>query len=211
MTADGRAHRAGLDQLATTVQEAVDLAGLPDIVSVTQTERGLVITRLDRRPAVRARVGAVAAGGADVLAVLTPALGGFNNKVLVEGHTDKRPLQAGRLRQLGPLGRPRGRRGQAFRDQFGLDPLRLSAAGYGEMRPVAEGDDESSFAKNRRVEIVVLAAIDSGRHCDRRRCDRRHCDRRHRDRRRDRAAVSEPPGVEPEVGVDPLVPAPAGG
>ena len=34
---------------------------------------------------------------------------------------------------------------------------RVSAAGYADTRPIAEGGDRDALAKNRRVEIVVLA------------------------------------------------------
>ena len=32
----------------------------------------------------------------------------------------------------------------------------MAATGYGDQHPVAEGDDEASFARNRRVQIVVV-------------------------------------------------------
>lgn len=157
LTSTGELTSAGLEALATTVQEAAAMAGLPDIITVNETDRGLVITVSTDELLFESGSAAVAPDGAAVLAVIAPALGGFNNKVLVEGHTDKRPLRRAGYdnwdlsvdRAVAVV--------KLFRDQLGLDPLRLSAAGYGEMRPIAEGDDEASLAMNRRVEIVVLA------------------------------------------------------
>ena len=157
LTSTGDLTSAGLEALATTVQEAAAMAGLPDIITVNETDRGLVITVSTDELLFESGSAAVAPDGAAVLAVIAPALGGFNNKVLVEGHTDKRPLRRTGYdnwdlsvdRAVAVV--------KLFRDQLGLDPLRLSAAGYGEMRPIAEGDDEASLAMNRRVEIVVLA------------------------------------------------------
>ncbi len=40
--------------------------------------------------------------------------------------------------------------------QRGVDPERLSARGYGLMRPLAVGLDAESRAINRRVEFVIL-------------------------------------------------------
>jgi len=49
------------------------------------------------------------------------------------------------------------RRAQAVVDglvALGVDPARLSAAGFGEGRPIASNDDENGRAMNRRVEVV---------------------------------------------------------
>ncbi|WP_233561186.1 OmpA family protein [Sorangium cellulosum] len=39
----------------------------------------------------------------------------------------------------------------------GIPPQRLSAAGYGEFAPVVSNAAEAGRAKNRRIEIVLLA------------------------------------------------------
>lgn len=38
--------------------------------------------------------------------------------------------------------------------EFGAPSERIDVVGYGEDRPAIEGDDESAFSKNRRVEII---------------------------------------------------------
>jgi chemotaxis protein MotB len=47
---------------------------------------------------------------------------------------------------------------KVLRDDFGFDSTRLAATGYGDQHPIAEGDDEASLARNRRVELVIVAA-----------------------------------------------------
>lgn len=158
MTADGQLTGAGLNQLAETVQEAIDLSGLKDTVTVTQTDQGLVISLSTDDILFESGSASILSSGVDVLSVLTPALNGFNNHILVAGHTDKRPLKRAGYdnwdlsvdRAISVV--------KLLRDRFGLSSDRLSATGYGENRPIAEGDDPASLAKNRRVEIVVLAA-----------------------------------------------------
>jgi chemotaxis protein MotB len=46
---------------------------------------------------------------------------------------------------------------KVMRDQFGVAPTRLSAVGYADQRPLETGADDASLARNRRVEIVVVA------------------------------------------------------
>ena len=43
-----------------------------------------------------------------------------------------------------------------FIETQGLPPARLSAAGYGEYRPVAGNDTAEGRSKNRRVDVVIL-------------------------------------------------------
>jgi outer membrane protein OmpA-like peptidoglycan-associated protein len=38
----------------------------------------------------------------------------------------------------------------------GVDPLRITARGYGETRPLATNDTDEGRAKNRRVEFTIL-------------------------------------------------------
>ncbi len=40
--------------------------------------------------------------------------------------------------------------------RFDIDPSRIGIAGYGHYRPLSDGTDEWSRAKNRRVEIIIL-------------------------------------------------------
>jgi len=43
-----------------------------------------------------------------------------------------------------------------FVKRFDLDPRKIGAAGYSHFRPLSEGDDPQSQAKNRRIEIIIL-------------------------------------------------------
>ena len=44
-----------------------------------------------------------------------------------------------------------------FVENTGIDPKRLSATGYGEHHPVVPNDTEENMAKNRRVNILIIA------------------------------------------------------
>ena len=75
-------------------------------------------------------------------------------RVRLEGHTDER---GSREYNIG-LGE---RRAQAVRRALllqGAADMQISTVSYGEERPAVPGHDEAAWAKNRRVEIVYLAA-----------------------------------------------------
>ena len=75
-------------------------------------------------------------------------------RVRLEGHTDER---GSREYNIG-LGE---RRAQAVRRALllqGAADAQISTVSYGEERPAAAGHDEAAWSKNRRVEIVYLAA-----------------------------------------------------
>lgn len=73
-----------------------------------------------------------------------------NLRVRLEGHTDERGT---REYNIGLS----ERRAQAVRRVLGLQGVadsRLSTVSYGEERPAVAGEDESAYARNRRVEII---------------------------------------------------------
>lgn len=67
----------------------------------------------------------------------------------IVGHTDS----VGREGYNMLLSRQRARAVREFFMAAGIDPLRLSAEGRGEMDPVADNDTDAGRARNRRVEI----------------------------------------------------------
>ncbi|WP_437314349.1 OmpA family protein [Sorangium sp. So ce385] len=71
--------------------------------------------------------------------------------VRVEGHTD----ETGTRELNQELSQQRADTVRKYLIQKGVSPGRLTAEGYGSDRPVAEGDDPASLAKNRRVEFVI--------------------------------------------------------
>lgn len=80
---------------------------------------------------------------------------GIDWLLVVEGHTDNTPLAGtGRYRNNWELSQGRALSVVRFLSEAqGLPPQRLAALGYGEYQPVAQGDDASSLARNRRIEL----------------------------------------------------------
>jgi len=77
-------------------------------------------------------------------------------RVTVEGHTDNVPVKNAKFNSNWELSTARASTVVALLiDKAHIAPARLSAAGYGEFKPVAPNDTAEGRAKNRRVDIVI--------------------------------------------------------
>lgn len=77
--------------------------------------------------------------------------------IRVEGHTDDKPIKTFRFRSNWDLSTSRATAVVADFANAGIDPTRLSAAGYGEFHPIATNASSEGRAQNRRVDVVVSA------------------------------------------------------
>jgi len=71
--------------------------------------------------------------------------------VTVEGHCDERGTDAYNI----ALGERRAESVKNFLVDLGISVNRLNTVSYGEERPIAIGQDEASWAKNRRAQFVI--------------------------------------------------------
>lgn len=74
----------------------------------------------------------------------------------VEGHTDDVPINTATYPSNWELAAGRALGVLRALLEAGLEPGRVSAASYGEFRPIAPNDGDPGRAKNRRIEIVVV-------------------------------------------------------
>ena len=98
--------------------------------------------------------------GAALLARLGAALKAMPSKSLrVEAHSDNAPFKKGLLGGYAGHWELTAARATAvarwLHEHAGLDPARLSAAGFGEFRPAKPNDTPEGRAANRRVVLVV--------------------------------------------------------
>ena len=99
-------------------------------------------------------------GGLVVLGKVIEILKTVNDKsVRIEGHTDDVPIK-GSLTQRYPtnweLSAARAINVARYLQKQAIDPANLSAAGFGEYKPVADNATVEGRAKNRRIEIVLV-------------------------------------------------------
>ncbi|MFI5303786.1 MAG: flagellar motor protein MotB [Nitrospiria bacterium] len=78
------------------------------------------------------------------------------NHLQIEGHTDNIPINTSIFPSNWELSTTRSVMILRSLIAASIDPTRLSAAGYGEFKPIASNDTPEGRAKNRRVEIIVL-------------------------------------------------------
>ncbi len=95
---------------------------------------------------------------APMLHIIGESLEKIPNHIRIEGHTDSVPIRTARFPSNWELSTARATSIVHYlltHHQF--VPTRLSAAGYGEFRPIALNDSAEGRAQNRRVDIVILS------------------------------------------------------
>ena len=98
--------------------------------------------------------------GLVVLGKVIEILKSVNDKAIrIEGHTDAIPI-SGSLAQRYPtnweLSAARAINVARYLQKQAINPAQLSAAGFGEFKPVADNATVEGRAKNRRIEIVLV-------------------------------------------------------
>ncbi len=79
--------------------------------------------------------------------------------ILVEGHTDNQPVVGSLYYSNWELSALRATSMvRLLSQEFGVDPTRLTASGYGQYRPAGNNNTESGRIQNRRVEVIMLNA-----------------------------------------------------
>lgn len=127
-------------------------------ISVGYDERGVVVRVLDTvlfdsgKAKLRKEAYAVLDQVANVLNDQA-----MSQPIAIEGHTDNEPIRHSGWKDNWELSLARARSVLTHLVQArGVAPTRVSAAGYGEYRPIASNDTAEGRRANRRVEIVVL-------------------------------------------------------
>jgi len=98
--------------------------------------------------------------GRQVLQKVAEVIGQVEDKAIrVEGHTDNVKISAALARAFPSnweLSAARAINVARYLQRLGVDPSLLSAAAYGEHRPVSENETPEGRARNRRIEIVLV-------------------------------------------------------
>lgn len=146
-----------LQEVQQRVVEALAIYGLEASVSQRLDSRGLAVSIATDDVLFASGSPNLSPEGAEIIASLAPILAEFENLILVEGHTDTVPLNQNGYTNWN-LSADRALAVLQILEGAAINPVRLSATGYGEFRPVTDNGSESGRAANRRVELVIVAA-----------------------------------------------------
>jgi chemotaxis protein MotB len=103
----------------------------------------------------------VGLAGRKVLGEVGRVLGSLaGRRFQVSGHTDADPIRVSGFASNWELSSARALEVVSLLIQAGMQPTRLSAAGYAEFDPVVANDSPINKARNRRIEIALQPNID---------------------------------------------------
>lgn len=91
---------------------------------------------------------------------IAAVLKGYQNQIRLEGHSDNVPISSARFASNWELSTARAIEiTRLLTTQFGIEPARLSVAGFAEYRPVRPNADPAGRAANRRVDLVIIGPV----------------------------------------------------
>ncbi len=145
----------GVGRTAQDNQDQFDALAQTRGLEAVYTTRGIQLT-LDDQLLFSSGKAALTAEGKKLLGQVAAIIGPLDRNIRVEGHTDNVPISTGRYPSNWELSIARA---IAVVNQLiqpgGIEPQRLSAAGYADSKPRAANDTPANRSKNRRVEIIL--------------------------------------------------------
>ena len=146
------------DDLQLRLTEELSEALRLQRVDIHRDARGLIVS-LPQEAAFATASTDVSPEARDVIGRVAAAVGPTSNAMRIEGHTDNVPIRTSRYASNWELSTARASAVVAFLvESSGLDPARLSAAGYGEYHPRVANDTPENRARNRRIDVVILGS-----------------------------------------------------
>lgn len=139
------------------VKEFVKDNNLSDTVDITEDERG-VILQLKDSILFQTGESKLKPESKDILNKINTLLKSVPNSIVVEGHTDNVPIHNSEYDSNWDLSTARAVTVvRYFIEEKGENPSRFSASGYGEYKPLVANNSDDNRAKNRRVNILIVA------------------------------------------------------
>ena len=140
-----------------TITRAVKDKGLQKKIALAMDERGLVVHVMDSGFFELGKSN-LTVEAQSMLDDLVPHLLRIPNPIRVEGHTDNAPIKTTLYPSNWELSAARATSVVRYLvEKHDISPLRVSATGYGEFRPIAPNDSSANKAKNRRIDLVILS------------------------------------------------------
>lgn len=148
--------------IKSSIEGNLKKLGAQNKVNVDITKRGLVVS-LKEAGFFDSGEATVKQESLQLLAMVAKSLAGYSNPIRIEGNTDNVPINSSKYQSNWELSTARATNIVHYLiDNCKYQPGIISAVGYGEFRPMADNGTGAGRAKNRRVDIVLLAKESEG-------------------------------------------------
>jgi chemotaxis protein MotB len=148
--------RSNLDDLRLTLEKQLADQVQAHDADVTLDPRGLVVSLPDDA-AFAVGSNEVSSAALGTIGTLVETVRSIPNPIRIEGHTDDVPIRTSKYNSNWELSTARAAAVVAYLvEKAGIQPSRLSAAGYGEFHPRVANDSPANRARNRRIDIIIL-------------------------------------------------------
>jgi len=145
-----------VDKIAGDIEDALESLIDQELVSVNKDGLSVEI-ELKSRILYSSGSAELARSAEPILLQIADIIRGFDYPVRVEGYTDNVSINTKQFPSNWELSAARASSVVRLIAGAGIDPLQLTASGFGEFRPIANNDTEQGRADNRRVVLVIDA------------------------------------------------------
>lgn len=146
------------EKIYNDIKNFVESNNLSDVVEIVDDERGVAM-QLKSNILFETSSSNLKEDSKVILKKINSIISSLKNPILVEGHTDNRPINTDRFPSNWELSADRAVNVvRYFVEVLGENPERFSATGYAEFKPVAPNNNYENMAKNRRVDILIVTS-----------------------------------------------------
>ncbi|SHI49524.1 chemotaxis protein MotB [Thermoclostridium caenicola] len=154
--AERQIYEMEMDIAKEGLRQAVEEQGIADQVEIIE-EKDFILVRFESEVFFDSGRADIRPEGLVVLQQLAEVLRNIDNEILVSGHTDNVPINTPIFKSNWELSTARATTVvRYFTETLGLDPMKFTATGNGEYRPVADNSTPEGRQRNRRIEIMIM-------------------------------------------------------
>jgi chemotaxis protein MotB len=143
--------------LAGRIKEALAPLVKTGQVRLTQLPRGIAV-EINASVLFAPAQASLQPDSISALQAVAQVLSGTQDTIQVEGHTDNLPIASAQYPSNWELASARASSVVRLFVDGGVNPVRLTASGYADNRPVESNDTPDGRARNRRVTLLIIAA-----------------------------------------------------
>ncbi|MDR3587736.1 MAG: flagellar motor protein MotB [Desulfosporosinus sp.] len=152
---NGDADTMSIDAIKAKLDKFATDNGIQSTLITSLEERGVVVS-IQETLLFTSGSAELTAPARALLEKIATVLAVAPNQIKVEGHTDNLPINTSQFPSNWELSVIRSTNVVQILQRDGISPDRLSAAGYGEYRPIVSNATDAGRSKNRRIDLVIL-------------------------------------------------------